>query len=126
MLSDEEWLQLCQHLGLSEQAQVVIARIRSSPPSRRCRSAAGISVHASVTPAQDGVTIRPRGHRNELAGIYEKGTIPRPGILRPAPTIKLVYQPRVDGQVGVLHTPDFFANRTDSAGLGRVEDRKRS
>jgi len=116
MLSDEEWLQLCQHLGLSEQAQVVIARIRSSPPSRRVRSAAG-NVSVRYPSRKMGVTIQAESHRNELAGIYEKEHDPETlEYYDQPPRIKLLYQAKSGRQVGVLHTPDFFVIRTDSAG----------
>jgi putative transposase len=116
MLSDEEWLQLCQRLGLPEQAQVVIAEIRSSPPSRRVRSAAG-NVSVRYPSRKMGVIIQAESHHNELAGIYEKEHDPETlEYYDQPPRIKLLYLSRSGRPVGVLHTPDYFVIRTDSAG----------
>ena len=116
MLCDEEWLQLCEHLGLSEQAQSVIAEIRSSPPSRRVRSTAG-NVSVRYPSRKMGVTIQAESHRNELAGIYEKEHDPETlEYYDQPPRIKLCYVAKSGRQVGVLHTPDYFVIRTDSAG----------
>ena len=116
MLSDEEWLQLCERLGLSEQAQAVITEIRSSPPSRRVRSTAG-NVSVRYPSRKMGVTIQAESHRNELAGIYEKEHDPETlEYYDQPPRIKLRYVAKSGRQVGVLHTPDYFVIRTDSAG----------
>jgi transposase InsO family protein len=116
MLSEEEWLQLRQRLSLSEQAQVLIEEIRSSPPSRRVRSAAG-NVSVRYPSRKMGVTIQAESHRNELAGIYEKEHDPETlEYYDQPPRIKLLYAAKSGRRVGVLHTPDYFVIRTDSAG----------
>ena len=71
MLTETELFQLYQHLDLSQQAQQIIAEIRSSPPMRRVCSAAG-NVSVRYPSRKMGVIIQAESHRNELAGIYEK------------------------------------------------------
>jgi putative transposase len=71
MLSNGPLTQLYHDLGLSPQAQVIIADIRASPPSRHVRGAAG-NVNVRYASRQMGVTIQAASHRNELAGIYDK------------------------------------------------------
>jgi putative transposase len=116
MLTDDEWLQLCQTLGLSLQARAAVEAIRSSPPSRRVRSAAG-NVTVRYPSRKMKVTIQAESHRNELAGIYEKEHDPETlEYYDQPPAIKLVYPARNGRRVGVLHTPDYFVIRRDSAG----------
>lgn len=116
MLTNEELMQLCRSLGLSKQAQSVIEEIRSSPPSRRVRSAAG-NVSVRYASRKMGVTIQAESHRNELAGIYEKEHDSDTLEYYDQPSrIKLVYQAKSGRKVGVLHTPDYFVIRTDSVG----------
>ncbi|HEX5415749.1 MAG TPA: integrase [Chloroflexota bacterium] len=116
MLCDDQLSQLCQDLGLSKEAQAVIEQIRSSPPSRRVRGAAG-NVSVRYPSQKMGVTIQAESHRNELAGIYEKEHDPQTlEYYDQPPPIKLTYPAKNGQQVGVLHTPDFFVIRTDSVG----------
>ena len=116
MLSHDEWLQLCRRLGLSPQAQAAVEAIRSSPPSRRVGSAAG-NVSVRYPSRKMGVTIQAESHRNELAGIYEKEHDPETlEYYDQPPPIKLLYSAKSGRRVGVLHTPDYFVIRTDSAG----------
>jgi len=116
MLSNGQLTQLCHDLGLSEQAQAVIAEIRASPPSRRVRSAAG-NVSVRYASWKMGVTIQAESHRNELAGIYEKEHDPATlEYYDQPPPIKLVYPAQSGRRVGVVHTPDYFVLRTDSVG----------
>ena len=116
MLSRDEWLQLCRRLDLSAQAQAAVEAIRSSPPSRRVRSAAG-NVSVRYPSRKMGVIIQAESHRNELAGIYEKEHDPETlEYYDQPPPIKLLYPAKSGRRVGVLHTPDYFVIRTDSAG----------
>ncbi len=71
MLTQNEWLALCQQLQLSQSAQQVAVEIRASPPSRRVHSAAG-NVSVRYPSRKMGVIIQAESHRNELAGIHEK------------------------------------------------------
>ena len=116
MLRNDQLARLCQDLGLSPEAQAVIEGIRSAPPSRRVRSAAG-NVGVRYASRKMGVTIQAESHRNELAGIYEKEHGPDTlEYYDQPPPIKLAYQARNGRRVGVLHTPDYFVIRTDSVG----------
>ncbi len=116
MLGSGELVRLCQSLGLSEEARATIESIRSSPPTRRVRSAAG-NVSVRYPSRKMGVIIQAESHRNELAGIYEKEHDPQAlEYYDQPPPIKLVYQARDGRRLGVLHTPDYFVIRTDSVG----------
>ncbi len=116
MLSHAELLELCQRLGLPLDAQAVIEAIRSSPPSRRVRSAAG-NVSVRYPSRKMGVTIQAESHRNELAGIYEKEHDRRTlEYYDQPPPIQLSYPAKSGREVSVRHTPDFFVLRTDSVG----------
>jgi len=116
MLNESELHQLYQKLNLSKQAQQVIDGIRSSPPARRVRSAAG-NVSVRYPSQKMGVIIQAESHRNELAGIYEKEY--DSGILeyydQPS-RIKLTYEAKNGRRVGIWHTPDYFVIRSDSIG----------
>lgn len=116
MLRDDQLAQLCQDLGLSKEAQAVIAHVRSSPPSRRVRGGAG-NVSVRYPSQKMGVTIQAESHRNELAGIYAKEHDPATlEYYDQPPPIKLTYPAKNGRAVGVLHTPDFFIIRSDSVG----------
>ncbi|HZH29199.1 MAG TPA: Mu transposase C-terminal domain-containing protein [Pyrinomonadaceae bacterium] len=65
-----------------------------------------------------GLTIQFESHTGELALIYEYEH-DRKGVLEyydQPPPIKLLYQSINNRHLGVLHTPDFFVIRSDSAG----------
>jgi len=116
MLTETALFQLYQHLNVSPQAQQIIEEIRSSPPARRVRSAAG-NVSVRYPSRKMGVTIQAESHRNELAGIYEKEYDPE--ILEyydQPPRIKLVYEAKNERRVGIWHTPDYFVIRSDGIG----------
>jgi putative transposase len=115
MLSTDAFEQWCQRLDLSEKARTLIAHIRSSPPSRLVRSAAG-NVSGRYPSQKMRCTIQFESHRDELAAVYEMEHDPlvlefydQPG------RIKLTYQGNKK-QLGVWHTPDFFVLRKDEAG----------
>src|SRR5712692_1833131 len=129
MLATHELARLCDRLGLSAEARAIVETIRSSPPTRRVRSAAG-NVSVRYPSRKMGVTIQAESHRVELAGLYEYEHDQQ--VLEfydQPPAIKLVYQAKNGRQVGVWHTPDYFVLRADSigweewkmdAGLGRL------
>ena len=116
MLSEHAFEQWCEHLVLSEEAKSLIARIRSSPPSRLVQSAAG-NVSGRYPSQKMTCSIQFESHRDELAFIYRMEHDPdvlefydQPG------RIKLTYRSKKERQVGVLHTPDFFVLRQASCG----------
>jgi len=62
MLSAHELARLCKRLGLPSEAQAVTQTIRSLPPARRVRSAAG-NVAVRYPSRKMGVTIQAESHR---------------------------------------------------------------
>jgi len=116
MLKEPDLHQLYQKFNLSKQAQQVIDEIRSSPPVRRVRSAAG-NVSVRYPSRKMGVIIQAESHRNELAGIYEKEYDPETLEYYDQPSrIKLIYEAKNGRRVGIWHTPDYFVIRSDSIG----------
>jgi putative transposase len=115
MLSDEAFVQWCQQLALSEEARIIITRIRTSPPSRRVQGRAG-NVSGQYPSRKMGVGIQFESRHNELAAITLMEHDPAVLEYYDQPErIKLTYQgPRK--RVGVWHTPDFFVLREDGAG----------
>ncbi|MGZ3625070.1 MAG: TnsA endonuclease N-terminal domain-containing protein [Ktedonobacteraceae bacterium] len=116
MLSEDAFEVWCLQQALSQQAQAVVRQIRSSPPSRLVRSAAG-NVSGRYPSKKMGCTIQFESHRGELAAIYQFEHDPtvlefydQPG------AIKLMYPSKKGKQVGVLHTPDFFVIGEKSGG----------
>src|SRR6266700_1705268 len=104
MLTDHDLAALCERLGLSAEARAVIETIRSTPPSRRVRSAAG-NVSVRYPSRKMGVTIQAESHRVELAGLYEYEYDPLVLEFYDQPAaIKLVYQAKNGHQVSVWHT----------------------
>jgi putative transposase len=109
----EDWL---GRLELPSAAHEILRRIRSTPPSRAVRGRRG-NVSGRYPSRKMGVTIQFESHRNELAAIYDLEHDPdvieyydQPG------QVKLVYPGPHGRSLGVLHTPDFFVVRHDSAG----------
>lgn len=116
MLCDGQLAQLCVDLGLSKEAQTIIAQVRASPPSRRVRGGGG-NVHVRYPSQKMGVTIQAESHHNELAGVYEHEHDPETlEYYDQPPPIKLVYSAKSGRQIGVWHTPDYFVLRTDAVG----------
>ena len=114
MLSDTEFQHHMQHLGLSAEAQDIVATIRSSPPSRAVTGRAG-NVCVRYPSRKMGVTIQAESHRVELAAIYLMEHDPE--VLEyydQPPPLTLTYVSPTDRKVTVRHTPDFFVIRTDS------------
>lgn len=116
MLTQDEWLQLCQKLALSTEARRVAEEIRVAPPSRRVRSSKG-NVSVRYPSRKMGIIIQAESHHNELAGVYEKEHDPDTlEYYDQPPPMKLVYTARSGRRVGVWHTPDYFVIRRDSMG----------
>lgn len=116
MLTDEDFKTYCQKCGLSDQAQAILHRVRSSPPARRVRSAAG-NVSVRYPSRKMGRVIQAESHRVELAGIHEMEHDPATLEYFDQPqAIKLTYPDKHGRTIGVLHTPDFLVMRSESAG----------
>jgi putative transposase len=69
MLTPDELSSLYQRLGLSSQAQAVVAHIRSSPPSRRVGSG-GKNVPVRYPSRKMGAVIQAESRTVEFAGVY--------------------------------------------------------
>jgi len=116
MLTAESYQSWLDRLGLSETGRAAVGQARSSPPSRRVRSAGG-NVSGRFPSRKMGVTIQFESHRVELAGIYLMEH--DPAVLEyydQPPAMKLTYPGRNARSLGIVHTPDFFVLRESSAG----------
>ena len=118
MLTSDELLVLCERFGLSSQAQAVLARIRSSPPSRRVGSG-GKNVPVRYPSRKMGVIIQAESRTVEFAGVYvmEHDPLVLEFWDQPNPPITLHYPVKQKNghtrNIGVLHTPDYFVIRQD-------------
>lgn len=116
MLDEQQFVDWSQKLGLSGRAVTLIRQIRSSEPARRVRSGRG-NVSGRYPSRKMGLTIQFESHRNELAAIYVMEYSSQVIEYWDQPmSIKLKYKSLSGRTTGVLHTPDFFVLRADSAG----------
>jgi putative transposase len=116
MLDQQQLKEWARKLNLSEQAESVINQIRSSPPARRVDGGAG-NVCGRYPSQKMGVTIQFESHRHELAAIFElEHDVSVWEYYDQPPSIKLNYKGKNGRGIGVIHTPDYFVLRTDSAG----------
>jgi putative transposase len=116
MLSAIELTQLCDRLGISDEAQAVIRNVRASEPSRRVEGRAG-NVPVRYANKKMRRTIQAESHRNESARAREKEY--DKNILEyydQPPPIKLEYHAKSGRKVAVLYTPDYFVIRRDCVG----------
>ena len=103
-------------LGLSTGARSIIDRIRSSEPARRVGG--GKSNMAGRYPSRKmGRTIQFESHRLEFAVALELEDDERVLEYYDQPCqIPLTYHAVSGRRISVMHTPDFFVLRSDSAG----------
>ncbi|MGK7933188.1 MAG: Tn7 transposase TnsA N-terminal domain-containing protein [Microcystaceae cyanobacterium] len=116
MLSSSEFTAWCNRLNLSQQTQQLIEQIRSSDPSRRVGG--GRKNVAGRYPSRKmGCIIQFESHKVELPHIYqlEHDDSVLEYYDQPMP-IKLDYPDKNGRNLGVIHTPDYFVIREDSAG----------
>jgi transposase InsO family protein len=116
MLSEHDFAAWALRNGISEAARSAISHIRRSKPSRRV-GGGRMNVAGRYPSRKMGVTIQFESHRVELPTIFELEH--DPALLEyydQVPAIKLDYRSADGKRLGVLHTPDFFVIRTDSAG----------
>jgi putative transposase len=116
MLDKQEFFHWCQRLSVSDEAQKILERIRSSDPARRVQSGTR-SVSGTYPSKKMGVTIQFESHRVELAAVYEMEH--DPDVIEyydQPPSFKLDYAGMNGRRLVVFHTPDYFAIRQDTAG----------
>lgn len=116
MLSESDFLAWCARLGLTAEAHATVAAARSHNPSRRV-GGGGRNVSGRYPSRKMGVTIQFESHRVELPFVYEAEHDPQ--VLEyydQPPSIPLAYRASNGRRVSVLHTPDYFVLRQDSAG----------
>jgi putative transposase len=116
MLNRTEFELWCAQFGLADEAAALVNQIRSSEPVRAVRSGNG-NVPGRYPSRKMGKTIQFESHKNELAfiNLYESDCNVLEYYDQPS-TIKLTYNAASGRHLGVLHTPDFFAIRSSSAG----------
>ena len=116
MLNEQDFAVWVKRTSLSDQARSVVAHIRTSQPARRVGGGRG-NVVGRYPSRKMGVTIQFESHRVELPAILELEH--NDDVLEyydQPPSIKLDYSSADGKRLGVLHTPDFFVVREDSAG----------
>lgn len=116
MLTEAELQNWFQRLRVSDEAQALIRRVRSSDPARRVGGGRR-NVSGRYPSRKMGVTIQFESHRVELPQVYVMEH--DPDCLEyydQPPPIKLEYKALSGRQLGVLHTADYFAIRMDNAG----------
>ncbi len=116
MLDKDEFLHWCRKLNLSEEGRNTIEQVRSSDPARRVQSGCR-SVSGTYPSKKMGVTIQFESHKVELAAVYEMEH--DPDVIEyydQPPSFKLDYSGTNGRRLVVLHTPDYFAIRQNTAG----------
>jgi putative transposase len=116
MLNEQEFAAWAERIDLSDQAQSVVAHIRHSDPARRVRGGRS-NVTGRYPSRKMGVTIQFESHRVELPTVFELEH--DDAVLEyydQVPAIKLDYYSADGKRLAVLHTPDFFVIRRNSAG----------
>src|SRR5437879_3892251 len=116
MLSPEAFEAWCERTKVSVHARSLIDRIRSSSPVRRVGGGQN-NVSGRFPSRKMGVTIQFESHRVELAVVYEMEHDSDVLEYYDQPSsILLEYEARTGRHLAVVHTPDYFAIRRQSAG----------
>jgi putative transposase len=116
MLSEQEFSAWCTRLRVFPRTRSVIEQVRSSEPARRVGGGRQ-NVSGRYPSRKMGFTIQFESHCVELAGIYEMEH--NNSVLEyydQPPSIRLDYLSAEGRHLGVMHTPDFFVIRQDTAG----------
>lgn len=124
MLTDFELRKYLSTLQLSQAGRDYIDLVRASEPTRRVQSRIG-NVPGKYPSLKMGRTIQFESHRNELAFItkaeYNAEVIE---YWDQPPSIPLRYKTNTDRNLGVIHTPDFFLLKSNSAGWVECKTQK--
>jgi transposase InsO family protein len=116
VLNDADYIDWCLQLGLAETTHATIAAARSRNPMRRVGGGRQ-NVSGRYPSRKMGVTIQFESHRVELPFVYEMEH--DPAVLEyydQPPSIPLAYPAASGRRLSVMHTPDYFVLRRDSAG----------
>jgi putative transposase len=116
VLNEADFLGWCRRLALAEGTQAVISEVRSRNPARRVGGGRE-NVSGRYPSRKMGLTIQFESHRVELPLVYEMEH--DPGVLEyydQPPSIPLAYNAASGRRLSVMHTPDYFVLRQDSAG----------
>lgn len=116
MLNEADFLGWCRRLALAETTQAAISEVRSRNPTRRVGGGRE-NVSGRYPSRKMGLTIQFESHRVELPLVYEMEH--DPDVLEyydQPPSIPLAYQAANGRRLSVMHTPDYFVLRQDSAG----------
>lgn len=116
MLNDADYIDWCLQLGLAETTRAAITAARSRNPTRRVGGGRQ-NVSGRYPSRKMGVTIQFESHRVELPFVYEMEH--DPAVLEyydQPPSIPLAYLALSGRRLSVMHTPDYFVLRHDSAG----------
>jgi hypothetical protein len=116
VLNENEFLLWCNRLELTGKAQAAVAQVRTRHPTRRVGGGRE-NVHGRYPSRKMGVTIQFESHRVELPFVYELEH--DRAVLEyydQPPSIPLSYRAANGRNLSVVHTPDYFVLRQDSAG----------
>jgi putative transposase len=116
VLNDADYIDWCLKLRLDETALATITATRSRNPTRRVGGGRH-NVSGRYPSRKMGVTIQFESHRVELPFVYEMEH--DPAVLEyydQPPSIPLAYPTASGRRLSVMHTPDYFVLRHDSAG----------
>lgn len=116
MLKEADFLAWCTRLALTETARAAVAVVRSQNPARRVGGGRR-NVCGRYPSRKMGATIQFESHRVELPFVYEMEHDPE--VLEyydQPPSIPLAYKAANGRRLSILHTPDYFVLRHDSAG----------
>jgi putative transposase len=116
VLNEADFLGWCRRLALPETTQAAISEVRSRNPTRRVGGGRE-NVSGRYPSRKMGLTIQFESHRVELPLVYEMEH--DPGVLEfydQPPSIPLAYHAANGRRLSVMHTPDYFVLRRDSAG----------
>jgi len=116
LLNDADFLLWCKRLSLTQEAQAAIATVRLRNPTRRVGGGRQ-NVCGRYPSRKMDVTIQFESHRVELPFVYEleHDTSVLEYYDQP-PSIPLSYSAANGRALAVVHTPDYFVIRQDSAG----------
>ena len=116
MLNETDFLLWCKRLALTEKAQAAVTEARSHNPTRRVGGGRK-NVSGRYPSRKMGVNIQFESHRVELPFVYEleRDTTVLEYYDQP-PSIPLSYLAANGRALAVVHTPDYFVVRQDSAG----------